>query len=79
MRNTYEVIRSRDSTTFTETVETFTNKREALRMFARLVRENKHALKVGRSSGAGYNDAVGWDFGVYNPQNDEWVAAAGPF
>ncbi len=79
MRNTYEVMRSRDATAFTETIETFTSKREALRMFARLVRDNKHALKVGKPGEAGYNDAVGWDFGVYNPQNDEWVAAAGPF
>ena len=79
MRNTYEVKRSREATAFTETVKTFTNKREALRLFARLVRDNKHTLKVGKPGESGYNDALGWDFSVYSPQTDEWVAAAGPF
>lgn len=73
----YEVYASCDAKCYTEVVFASGSRRDALRVFRKLVRQNKADLTA--SNSATRNDARGRDFSVLDTVEDEWIAAAGPF
>lgn len=79
MKTAYTVNRSSEKGCFAETVETFGRKRDALAFMRKLARENKHTLRVSAKNSAAYNDALGWDFSVYETLGGSLVDAVGPF